>query len=255
MTGPTVTFETKVWDGDWQALLLTHRIERMIGRCRHDFARRVVHVNNVADPRPAIAAAERLVARGVLSDVVVVADHARAALDFFQVTAGSFGRGYIYSIAELVALFLCRTGYLLHFSGDSMMARGADWIAPAIARMEADGRIKVANPLWNGRTAEVRGESFAEDDAFFTGQGFSDQCYLVRSADFRAAIYGESHPAAARYPAFADNLFEKRVDAWMRSHGHRRITAKHASYRHRNIRRAPGLLMRLGDRIAFRLGV
>lgn len=250
----TVTFETKVWREDWQALLLTHRIERMVGRCRYPFARRVVHINNVDDTAPVIAAAELLVRRGVLTEFVLVADHARAALDFFQVTAESFGRGYVYSIAELVALYLCPTDFLLHFAGDTMPPRGPGWIDSAIQRMTADRRIKVANPLWNGRIDEARAESVAEDDGFFTGQGFSDQCYLVRTADFRAPIYGEDHPASARYPAFADNLFERRVDAWMRNHDHLRITAKRASYRHRNIRGALGRLDRLGDRMAFKLG-
>ena len=250
----TITFETKVWEGDWQALLLAHRLERMIARSGHDFARRVVHINNVDEPRHAIAAAERLVARGVLTEFVVVADHAQAALDFFGVSKDSFGRGYIYSIAELVALYLCRTDYLLHYSGDSMPGRGGAWIDRAIARMQADRGIKVANPTWSGRYDEARAESSSEDDAFFIGQGFSDQCYLVPTADFRAPIYGESHPDSERYPVFADNLFEKRVDAWMRTHGHRRITWKHGSYRHRNIRGAPGPLRRLGGRIALALG-
>jgi hypothetical protein len=250
----TVTFETKVWQADWQALLLTHRIERMIGRCNYSFARRVLHINNVDDTGPVIAAAERLISRGVLTEFVIVADHARAALDFFQVTKESFGRGYVYSIAELVGLYLATTDFQLHFAGDTMLEPGGNWIGAAIGRMEADRRIKVANPVWNGRTAEARAESTQEDEQFFIGQGFSDQCYLVRTEDFRAPIFGEDHPASARYPAFADNLFERRVDAWMRNHDLLRITAKNASYRHRNIRGAPGPFQRLGDRVAFALG-
>lgn len=251
----TITFETKVWEGDWQALLQGHRLERMIMRTGHHFTQRIVHINNVDEPRIVTAAAERLVARGVLTDVVVVADHARAALDFFGVTAESFGQGYIFSIAELVALYLCRTDYLLHFSGDSLPGRGGAWIDRAIQRMAADEAIKVANPMWNGRIEEARAESSSEDNEFFIGQGFSDQCYLVRAADFRAPIYDETHPASARYPARADNLFEKRVDAWMRHHGHRRITWKHGRYHHRNIRGAPGPLGRMANRVALALGI
>jgi hypothetical protein len=71
------------------------------------------------------------------------------------------------------------------------------------------------------------------------GFGFSDQCFLVRTADFRAPIYNELNDLSARYPGYGGELFEKRVDAWMRNHGFLRATFKHGTYLHEKHDPAP----------------
>jgi len=59
--------------------------------------------------------------------------------------------------------------------------------------------------------------------------------YLMRTSDFRSpSVYHETNPASARYPAYGGELFEKKVDSWMRNHGFHRLTYKHAAYSHRN---------------------
>ena len=73
-----------------------------------------------------------------------------------------------------------------------------------------------------------------ETGDFYIGRGFSDQCYLVRTEEFRRRIYNESHPASARYPCYGGELFEKRVDSWVRNHGHLLATYKHGHYLHKN---------------------
>jgi hypothetical protein len=81
---------------------------------------------------------------------------------------------------------------------------------------------------------------------------------MVRTADFRRAIYGEKHPDSARYPGYGGELFEKRVDSWMRNHGHLRATYRHGAYLHesaprslkRTIRHYAGSLKRMMRRLA-----
>ena len=179
-------------------------------------------------------AADACVANDTLTAYALVAEHAAAALAALRLTRESLGSGYCYSIAELVGIYRCRTQYLLHFSSDSMLACPCAWIEPAIARLRQFPAVKVANPVWNSRFAEAKQEALFEDDDWYTGFGFSDQCYLIAPALFRQDIYRETHPASARYPAYGGNLFEKRVDAWMRNHGCYRITYKHGSYIHQN---------------------
>jgi hypothetical protein len=58
--------------------------------------------------------------------------------------------------------------------------------------------------------------------------------YLVKTADFKAPIYNETHPESERYPEYGGELFEKRVDSWMRRHDYQRLTFKHGSYIHKN---------------------
>jgi len=234
INSPSVTFETKCWEGDWEFLLKTRRLERMIARNNFPFAERILFINNVRDGAKVRAYAEKLVKANVLTDFCLVEDHAREALDFFQLSRDSLGRGYVYSISELVSIYRCDTEFLLHFSGDAIPAATSDWVVDALEQFEMNGRIRVANPVWNHRLGEARRSSFDENDKFFIGSGFSDQCYLVRAVDFRAPIYNETHADSARYPQYGGELFEKRVDSWLRNHDYHRITYKHCAYVHRN---------------------
>ena len=139
-----------------------------------------------------------------------------------------------YSIAELVGIFLCRTDFLLHFAGDCMPAAASDWVTRSVGFMSQDPRIKACS-LYPGKDPGGEKPGLAgETEDFYIGQGFSDQCYLVRTEDFRRRIYNESHPASARYPKYGGELFEKRVDSWLRNHGHLAAAFKHAHYIHKN---------------------
>jgi hypothetical protein len=90
----------------------------------------------------------------------------------------------------------------------------------------------VANLTWDHKYDEARDESSEETGDFHIGFGFSDQCWLVRTEDFRAPIYNHSYPVSARYPDYGGELFEKRVDSWMRTTGALRGTYKEGSYVH-----------------------
>jgi hypothetical protein len=229
-----VTFETKCYEKDWRILLKTDRLERMIYYNQFPFKEKVLFINNVDDVSEVSRYADKLVANGILSSFVVVEDYSQQALDFFGISKESFRGGYYYSIAELVSIYLCRTEYLLHFSSDSMLNSSLTWVQSSISKMESDARIKVANPTWNRMYHEAEQESFGEDENFYIGYGFSDQCYLIPTKDYKKRIYTEKNPASERYPHYGGELFEKRVDAWMRNNQYYRITYKHGSYTHHN---------------------
>ena len=243
-----VTLETKCWERDWKQLLTTNHLELLAERNAFDFSRRVLMINNVENYDAVIRHARGAVGRGWITDFVVVRDYIDEALRFFDVTRESLGRGYVYSAAELVSIYTCSTPFLLHFAGDCLPATRVEWIPQALALLERDARVKVANLTWDGKYDEARAESTEESDDFFIGSGFSDQCWLVRVADFRAPIYNERHPASARYPDYGGELFEKRVDAWMRCGGHLRATFKHGSYTHHRPGAQKSLASRLADR-------
>jgi len=233
----TVIFETKCWEQDWEVLLKTDRLQQMIARNKFPFASRVLIINNVDDVAEVSRHAQAAVDRGVLTAFHVAADHAEEALRFFQIDRDSFGPGYLYSIAELVGVYLCRAEFLLHFSSDSILRSEVDWVTPTIElfRDPQGAVIGAANPMWHADWP--RKEATAENENYFAGHGFSDQCYLVRTSDFRAPIYNERHPHSERFPKYGGQLFEKRVDSWMLNHRRFRLTYKHAFYDHENIRR------------------
>jgi len=233
---PSVTLETKCWENDWQFLLQTDRIERMVERNAFAFARKTLIINNVSDVRLVCSRAEKLVKASLLTDFYVARDHEERVLEFFGLSKESLGIAYVYSISELVGIYLCQTEFLLHLAGDSIPTHRTGWMGAALKRFENDPKVRVANLTWNDKYDEAAEESFAEDDDFYTGYGFSGQMYLIRTSDFRSPeVYHERNPLSERYPAYGGELFEKRVDSWMRNHDFHRITYKHGSYLHRNI--------------------
>ncbi|WP_245851007.1 glycosyltransferase family 2 protein [Paenibacillus herberti] len=233
---PGVTFETKCYEQDWQQLLLSDRLRRAIEFHAYPFAERILYINNVERPELVSQHAQKLVDTGVLTSYVVVEEHSEEALRFFGLSREDFQGGYWYSIAELVSIYLCRTEYLLHYAGDCMLENAAKWVEPALERMRLQPSIVCANPVPNGWFEDARREAMLTRGDFHYGYGFSDQCYLIRTMDFRARIYGEKHPASERYPAYGGQLFEKRVDAWMRCSGLLRLTWRHDCYWHRSVR-------------------
>ncbi|MDA8412358.1 MAG: hypothetical protein M0023_01055 [Desulfobacteraceae bacterium] len=230
----SVTFETKCYEKDWEILLKTGRLEQMIKRNCFDFAERILYINNVADPDQVRFYAGKLKERDVITQYVFVDEYAREALDFFGLDRDSFRGGYYYSIQELVGIYRCQTEYLLHFAGDSMLEKPFHWIEQSIAKLEEDPRVKVVNCLPDGSACEAEAQAYEEDDNFWLGYGFSDQCYLIRTADYRQRIFNETHPASERYPQYGGELFERKVDSWMHNHDFLRATYKNGNYLHRN---------------------
>jgi hypothetical protein len=108
------------------------------------------------------------------------------------------------------------------------------WISDAFKILEERSEVFVANANWDKEFLLTEEESFDSIDDFFLGFGFSDQCYLIRTKDFRQPIYNEHLEVSARYPEYGGELFEKRVDSYMRNHNLYRITSKKASYMHKN---------------------
>lgn len=232
----TITFETKCYENDWKFVLKTPYLDRMIDRCGVDFTHKQLIINNVNDITTVSRYADKKVKEGVIDAYYIAADYADKALEFFQIEKSSFGRGYYYSIAELVGLYLSRTEYHLHFSSDAYMESEPEspWIAEAIELMESRPDYIIASPTWNHKFKEVRKTSFNERGNFYVQYSFSDQCYLVKTELFRQPIYNEKNGTSNRYPKYGGELFEKRVDSYLRNHELKRIVHKKVSYIHRN---------------------
>ncbi len=231
-----VTFETKCYENDWNYILKGDYLSKMIDRCNYDFASKKLFINNVKDIAVVKKAADKKIAENIIDEYVIVADHAAEALDFFNITEDSFDGGYYYSISELVSIYLCKTGYLLHFSGDSIAAKSTiNWVTKAIEVFKSNPAVIVANPAWNKNYKQAKEESFSEMNDWYIGYGFSDQCYLVRTDAFKKPVYNFHHPKSKRYPKYGGMLFERRVDSYMRTHQLLRITSKETYYTHMNI--------------------
>ncbi|MEP6804611.1 MAG: hypothetical protein ABI892_08810 [Flavobacterium sp.] len=230
-----VTFEIKVYENDWKYILYGDYLTKLINNCNHDFFCKQLIINNVKDVAKVVKYAEKKIKEGVIDKIIIVNEHESIVLDYFNLDKDSFKEGYNYSIAELTGIYFCQTEYLLHFSSDSFVKKiGFDWIKKGIEELEKDSRFIVANPTWNNKIEEAKSESNYEINDIFVGFGFSDQCYLIKTKCFKSTIYNETNDKSNRYPKYGGELFEKRVDAFMRNSGHLRITFKNITYFHVN---------------------
>ena len=233
--GNSVTFEIKVYENDWKFILTGDYLDKIIARCNYSFNYKILLINNVDDVEEVKKYAEKKINKGIINQYFVVDEYINNALNYFNIEKNSFNDGYCYSIAELVGIYLCKTDYLLHFSSDSFLEENTvNWIDKAINIFNENEDVIVANPVWNFAYNEANNESIGIIEDFYDGYGFSDQCYLIRMDVFKNQIYNEKNIDSDRYPTYGGELFEKRVDSFMRNHKKLRITSKEISYIHKN---------------------
>ena len=229
---PQVTFFTNCWEGDWRYLLKTPRLQNMIENNAYDFKEKILCISNVDDISLVKKQAEQLIKKKIITSYFVAQDYTQMALDFFKLTPAELKQSYKYSIPPLTSLYLCKTDYLLHHTGDVILPQRTNWVSPSLKALGQNKKFVVANPVWDGKHDSVKSESFEENDSFFIGFGFSDQYYLIKRDTFRQPIYNEWNDASSRYPDYGMWGFERRIDSWMRNHDFHRLTYKFASYRH-----------------------
>jgi hypothetical protein len=232
----SVTFETKVWENDWELIMKTSRIRETISNCHYSFKNKILYINNVNDLAPVESAAQEMIQKGIIDKYINVNEYSDLALNYFNLSKEKLGRGYYYSIAELVSIYLSETKYILHLSGDTSITPDTpdNWLEAGVDVLEKNSNVKVFNLVWNYDYKDAKNESESEDNDFYYGYGFSDQMYLIRTADFKQKIYEYYDKASDRYPKYGGELFEKRVDSWMRQNKCLRATYKHGSYTHKN---------------------
>jgi hypothetical protein len=232
----SVTFETQCYENDYEYVLDPQYLKKAIQNCNFDFAKRTVLINKVNDRKRVAELAERCVQEGAIDAYYFADDYVEKALAYFDIDPASFKGGYYYSRCQLIGLMLSESDYQLHFTADTQMEDNTShWIKDAIALMQADERYVCATPLWYQSYEGAEAEAVEERGDWFAGYGFSDNCYLVPTKLFKQRIYGEYNQASDRYPWYAGECFEKRVDSYMRNHDLLRLMNKKVSYVHRPI--------------------
>ena len=227
-----IKIETKCWDGDWEILLKSNRIQKLVEYNCYNFSNVSLLINNVQDLDKVRSYADKLVANSTITEYIIVEDFAKETLDFFNLSKASLGRGYYYSISELVGIYLSKEDYILHFSSDSFLKEKINWIDSSIKELNKIN--KVVNFVWNNKFNEAKNEAFDSKNDHYYSYGFSDQMYLIKTEDFKKPIYNEKNIESERYPEYGGELFEKRVDSWLRNNSFNRLTYKNASYFHKN---------------------
>ena len=224
-----VTFETTVFEKDWEVILKTGYLEKMIARCNYNFSKKSIIVNNINNRKIVESVCQSKKIDGVIDDFYFVEDYEKEVLDFFDIDPLSFRGGKIYSMPPLVGIYLCETKYLLRFTGDSIMINNHPWIDESISLM--DGIIISAAPKVDFYNELNPIRTIGE---FQVTRAFSDQCFLADTSVFKQNIYNYTSEHTSNYPNYAGQPFERRVADFMFSENKEMITNTKAMYTSKN---------------------
>lgn len=230
------SFFTNCYEGDWRSLLKTNRLKDIIESCNYQFLFKGLIINNVQNKKEVERFAQKHVDEGIIDGYFFSDDLNDEVLSFHRIDRKSFitdfRDGYWYSIAPLVAIYLCKTSYLLYITCDCKINyQLEDWINEGHQLLEIDENF-VVNPIWTYQPELAKKESLYEHEKYFVGFGFSDQCFLVKRNRFAKPIYHEHHPSSNKYPVYSGHSFERRINSYMRNHQLYRVVLKDVSYEH-----------------------
>lgn len=230
-------------------------LNERISNCNHDFSVKRVLVNYVASRSHVLALAQACSRLKILDDLVFIEDLLPGALDRFHLSRNNFSHSSLtMTRGQLVGLHVATTSHLVHFTADSRIVQPAsvDWIKSGTDLMAADRRILSCTPSWElARNDRVVGNAGAREEAIWqtgewmVGRGFSDNCYLVEVNRMREVDLNQEHEDSDRYPKYAGNSFERRVNSFMMVGGFFRACHKSVFYRH-ELGSKRGTLSRLG---------
>jgi hypothetical protein len=193
-----VLFATKCWGGDYTKFL-SGTFKRKIPR--YPFTECWLFLNN-AVPSKAF--------RGFSADKIIeVDDYAERTLNFFKLDKKDFNGGYVYSIAELVCLYLAKSfDYLCWIQGDCLMEDSVGFVGKSIKVLEKKPHISIVSP---------RSEVNTWHNDLGLDQFCSDQGFVVRIKEFRQPIYNYKMPTLNQYPSHGGNSFERLVGRYLRN--------------------------------------
>jgi len=123
-----VDFETKCWEGDWEFLLKTTRLEKMIYNNDYKFSKKRLIINNIKEKTEVEKYARKKISKNIIDEYVYVEDYEDDVLNFFEIPKSfKLDDGYKYSISELTGIYLSDADFLVHFSSDSILIKNSNY--------------------------------------------------------------------------------------------------------------------------------
>ena len=223
-----VDFETKCWEGDWEFLLKTTRLEKMIYNNDYKFSKKRLIINNIKEKTEIEKYARKKISKNIIDEYVYVEDYEDDVLNFFEIPKSfKLDDGYKYSISELTGIYLSDADFLVHFSSDSILIKNSNWIEKSIQIIKENDKIKSTSPVEERSRQKSLKKS---DETAKLTQIFSDQCYLIPINFFKNKIYNESNKNTKIYPDYGGELFEKRICAYYYNYQYYRIVLTDSLY-------------------------
>jgi len=191
-----VTFATKCYEKDWTKFL-SGAFERKLPN--YPFKDCILYLNNGVPLNVDF--------KCNTSDVIPKIDE---VLEFFKLNDLDFKGGLFYSIAELTAIYECKTKYLCWVQGDTILTTDNNFVKQSIKILESEEDVSVVSPLSSVNTWHDDNKK----DHFF-----SDQCFIVRTEEFKKSIYNHDTPILNEYPSYAGVTFERLVGRYLHNTG------------------------------------
>ena len=251
---PRVQLFVNCFERDYRQVLAPGFLAAKAAQFQFPFFKRVVTLNNIRAMHEALALARSAVQRGEVEAFIEVESALPSALSRCGLRMCDLGVVRHYVDFALVAVAQAAPDYLLYCCAEVDLLKPSDWITPALEMLRANPGCLVANPSWASDPVGAEREAVRKEGAYFLGHGFSDQCFLADASRLARPVYRFKHPAGDRYPmSDLGDIFEKRMDAYMRHENLLRITDSRVFYRHlgregTGYPRAP-LMQRVGRRI------
>jgi hypothetical protein len=231
-----VSLFVNCFERDYRSVLAPGFMRAKAAQFRFPFTRVIVTINNTQDPEGAVRLAAEATRRGEIDGFFEVSKELPGALRLCGLRGADLGVVRHYMDFALVAVKHAVPDYLLYCCAEVDLATPFDWVSDAVAKLEADPTLLVANPSWGSDPTGAERESLRRDGDHWVGLGFSDQCFLADAKRLAAPIYGYQHDAGSRYPmSDLGDIFEKRVDAYMRHHNLLRISDTRVFYNHAGV--------------------
>ena len=230
MNPADVTLSTKCWEGDYRIVLDAAVLAEMFAPFG-PAARRQVVLNRIEQRADAESRAQALVDAGHLDGFGWAEDVWPALADRLRIPETWFGAGWPFAVPELAELDLATTPAIAHLAGDVRLEAGPPWLPTAL---EALADATAVSPVSPSRIELVRPEARGAATGWVDNFDFSDQCFVVRTADLLSPeVVRAAHRANGRDPKPGGALtFEARVGSWLRLTGKRRRIDVQRGYLH-----------------------
>lgn len=221
----------------YHQVLVPGFFRRIENQNKRKFFKKIVLINNVKSKERVRQLAEILVQQHEIDNYFFVDEIIDTALRKTGFPLKNFEKAPHYSDCTLVAVSLVGSPWIVYWDAEVTLRKPINWVDPSIEKMEKDKRILVANPMWAYGEEEVESniikETAKSDFNFSLGYGFSDQLFLARRSQLSRKIYNERCIVSKRYPlSYKTDVFEAKIDAYMRKKHFLRATFIDAIYIH-----------------------
>jgi hypothetical protein len=226
----SICFQTTCYEKDYSLLLEKGLLENYLSHFPEiSFSEKRILINNVKNPKKI----DKLInSKFPEFSYVFTDDQKQNVINYFDLDSKVINVGLYYSIQHFTGVYCTDCDYLFHIGGDNNIEHlDSNFIRESIDILESNDSYIIAMPRWGeDPTKGAIEEAIRSDHNFFVEFGFTDQIYILKVNEFKNKIYNYSHPDSSKYPLYGGELFEKRVNSFMRTMGKYRVVHKNYFY-------------------------